>query len=157
MKRLAGFCSVVAFVFITACAQTDSGITTNVKTKLAADDIVKASQVDVTTHNHVVTLTGEVDTAIEKDQALKIARNTDGVRDVIDQLRVAETAATSGELELDDDVHVEIKDDTGHAIDATKNAAEKAGKATASGAKKVGRKVRDAVTDKDRDSDRDGH
>ena len=35
--------AVLAAAIITiACAQTDAGITTNVKTKLAADDTVKA-------------------------------------------------------------------------------------------------------------------
>lgn len=79
-----------------ACSQSDAGITTKIKAKMAADDTVKAYQIDVTTNNRVVTLTGKVDTANAKEQAVAIARNTEGVRDIIDQVTVSETAATTG-------------------------------------------------------------
>src|SRR5688572_31461967 len=87
---------LAAAIMTVACAQTDAGITTNVKTKLAADDTVKAYQVDVDTRNGVVTLSGHVETSTAKEQAVRIARATDGVLDVIDQMSVGETAATSG-------------------------------------------------------------
>ena len=85
-----------ASVLTVACSQTDSGITTKVKTKMAADTTVKAHEISVTTNDHVVTLSGEVDTAAAKQQAIQIARQTDGVRDVVDQLTIKETAPTSG-------------------------------------------------------------
>jgi hypothetical protein len=81
MKRLAGLTSAAGLVFTVACAQTDAGITTAVKSKLAADDTVKAYQVNVTTDNKVVTLEGEVDSAAAETMAIQIARDTDGVRD----------------------------------------------------------------------------
>jgi len=83
------------------CGQTDAGITTTVKTKFAADDTVRAYQVNVDTRNGVVTLRGDVDTMAAKEQAVRIARGTDGVRDVIDQITVADTAATGGFLDPD--------------------------------------------------------
>jgi len=92
---------LAAAIMTVACAQTDAGITTNVKTKLAADDTVKAYQVDVDTRNGVVTLSGAVDTEGAKEQAIQIARSTDGVRDVIDQIRVDEAAATAGTYDLE--------------------------------------------------------
>ena len=49
--------AVVAALNI-ACAETDPGITTAVKAKFAADDVVKAYKIDVDTKDHVVTLTG---------------------------------------------------------------------------------------------------
>jgi len=70
---------------------------------MAANDTVKAYQIDVDTQNGVVTLTGDVDTTAAKTQAVRIARETDGVRDVIDQIQVTETAATGGLLEPGDD------------------------------------------------------
>ncbi len=100
MRRFAGFIAAALTVFAVACAQTDSGITTAVKSKLAADDTVKAYQVDVDTNNHVVTLKGDVNTSLAKERAVEIARATDGVRDVIDQIEVPDTAGTSG---IDDD------------------------------------------------------
>ena len=103
---------LAAAIMTVACAQTDAGITTNVKTKLAADDTVKAYQVDVDTRNGVVTLSGNVESAAAKDQAIMIARQTDGVRDVIDQIRVGEAAATAGrDNDVDVDVDVDVDDD----------------------------------------------
>ena len=92
---------LAAAIMTVACAQTDAGITTNVKTKLAADDTVKAYQIDVDTRNGVVTLSGDVESAAAKEQAIQIARQTDGVRDVIDQLQVGESAATAGTYDLE--------------------------------------------------------
>lgn len=174
MNRLAGFVSAAGLVFTIACAQTDAGITTNVKTKLAADDMVKAYQVDVDTQNRIVTLTGAVETPMAKMQAVRIARETDGVRDVIDQLTVDATAATSGRIDIDrDDVDVDvdvdndlgadIKQGAGAVGDATKRGAEAVGDAAKKGAvavkdgaKKVGSEIKDAVTDDDPDTDKDG-
>jgi hypothetical protein len=177
LRKLAGFVAAAGMVVTVACGQTDAGITTNVKTKLAADDMVKAYQVDVDTQNRVVTLSGAVETAAAKERAIMIARETDGVSDVIDQIRVGEAAATSGiegdvridtdtpDLEVDVDDTLEsdarrgadaTKSGAARAADATVEGAKKAGRATVEGAKKVGGAVRDAVTDDDRDSDNDG-
>jgi len=171
MRRSAGFIAAAGLIFAVACARTDAGITSAIKSRLAADDTVKAYQVDVDTANHVVTLKGDVNTPIAKERAVEIARNTDGVRDVIDQLRVADSAATSGRL---DDGHADIQVDDGvksdaskaadatthaakHGAAATKNAAEKAADKTVDTTKKVGGKVKDVFTDDDRDRDKDGH
>lgn len=99
LHRCAAFVAAAGVVVVSGCAQTDAGVTTNVKTKLAADDLVKAYQVEVETRNRVVTLSGEVQSAAAKAQALRIARETDGVRDVIDQIRIDEAAATAGRAE----------------------------------------------------------
>src|SRR5688500_6841946 len=105
LKRCAGALAAIGLVFTVACAQTDAGITTNVKTKMAADDTVKAYQIDVDTANGVVTLSGAVENTAAKEQAIRIARGTDGVRDVIDQMRIDETAATAGiDVDADDDL-----------------------------------------------------
>ena len=71
-----------------ACAQTDPGITTAVKAKFAADDVVKAYKIDVDTKDHVVTLTGAIDSSAAKTRAVELARATDGVNNVIDNLTV---------------------------------------------------------------------
>src|SRR2546429_6537510 len=82
--KLALLCSAAGLVMTVACSQTDPGITTAVKTKFAADDTVKAYQIDVDTSKGVVTLTGTVEVPAAKEQAVLIARRTDGVKDVID-------------------------------------------------------------------------
>jgi hypothetical protein len=172
MKTLAGLVGAAALVFTVACGHSDAGITTSVKTTMAADETVKAYQVDVTTENRVVTLSGDVETSAARDRAIEIARDTDGVADVIDQLRVVDTAATSGIDAPDIDVDVDVDDDTENAIergagavtdgakkgaDAVTEGAKKGANAVKEGAKKTGEAVKDAVTDDDRDSDKDGH
>jgi hyperosmotically inducible periplasmic protein len=79
----------------TACAQSDAGITTSVKSQLAADDLVKARNIDVDTNNRVVTLTGSVQSEKEETKALEIVRATRGVVDVVDNLSVAAVAEPS--------------------------------------------------------------
>src|SRR5687767_1715447 len=155
MKKLAGLASAAALLFTVACSQSDAGITTAVKSKMAADDTVKAYKVDVDTKNKVVTLSGEVDTQAQREQAVLIARNTKGVSDVIDQLRINPTAATSGvdvDIDVDDKLEADIKEGAEATADAAKRGAEK----TKEGAKKVGEEIKDVFTDKDRDSDKDG-
>lgn len=151
MTKWAGFASAVALVFTVACGQTDAGITTAVKSKLAADDTVKAYQVEVETENGVVTLRGDVETAAQKEHAVTIARNTDGVTDVIDQLRVNPTAATSGigdsdiDIRRDGDVDVDVDNDLERGADAVGDAAKRGADAVKEGARKTGDAVEDAV------------
>ena len=113
---------IAAAVIAVGCGQTDAGITTNVKTKMAADDTVKAYQINVDTRNGVVTLKGDVETTAAKQQALQIARTTEGVRDVIDQIQVIDTAATGGVLES-------LRDGAGDLGDRAGDAANRAGAA----------------------------
>jgi osmotically-inducible protein OsmY len=93
-RKLVGACAIA--LFTVGCAQTDTGITTSVKNKLIADDLVKARQINVDTQDKVVTLTGEVRSEAEESRALEIARATDGVRDVIDQINVVPEQADFG-------------------------------------------------------------
>jgi len=94
-QRFAILLSAGALAFTVACSHTDTGITSAVKSKMAADDTVKASEINVDTHNHVVTLNGTVGSKAERERAVMIARNTKGVNSVIDDLRVG-PVATSG-------------------------------------------------------------
>lgn len=80
--------AVTVAVMAVACSQSDPGITTAVKSKLAADDTVKAYRIDVDTKDRVVTLKGEVDTEAGRRRAVEVARATEGVRDVVDGLTV---------------------------------------------------------------------
>jgi len=62
-KMLIGACAIA--LASAGCAQSDAGITTAVKGKLVADDLVKARQINVDTKDKVVTLTGQVQTQAE--------------------------------------------------------------------------------------------
>jgi osmotically-inducible protein OsmY len=68
---------------------SDAGITARVQSKFFLDDAVKARNIDVDTLQGVVTLSGDVQTEAEHQQALAIARSVNGVRDVTDKLRVS--------------------------------------------------------------------
>lgn len=104
LKRLAFVISMAAFVVAAACTESDLGITTSVRSQLAADDTVRAYQIEVGTMNRVVTLSGVVETRAAKEQALMIARQTEGVQDVVDHIAVVpEPAATTGDAAEDAD------------------------------------------------------
>lgn len=129
LKSCAALVATAGLVFTVACAQTDAGVSANVKTKMAADDTVKAYQIDVDTRNGVVTLTGAVDHAAAKERAVSIARGTDGVRDVVDRIRIDEAAATTGDR---DDNDFTIDDRAAEQADrAADRAADTAGRAGA--------------------------
>lgn len=66
----------------------DAGITTAVKAKFAADDVVKASTIDVDTENGIVTLNGTVASTKESTRAVALAKEVDGVKDVRNRLTV---------------------------------------------------------------------
>jgi hyperosmotically inducible protein len=80
---------------VVSCAQTtDAGITALIKTKLAADDRVRASEINIDTTNGVVTLTGNVDGQDARVRALQLAKETSGVREVKDMISVRVGTAT---------------------------------------------------------------
>src|ERR687896_284640 len=89
------FGSVCATILAVGCAQSDVGITTSVKSQLAADDQVKARRIDVDTRDRIVTLKGEVRSAEEEAKALQIARDTRGVTNVVDELSVVPEPAAA--------------------------------------------------------------
>ena len=64
----------------------EAALTAKIKAKMALDDTVKARAINVTTHGTTVTLSGNVDSTAERDRALALARETDGVTKVIDDL-----------------------------------------------------------------------
>ncbi len=68
---------------------SDASLTAKIKSKMTLDDHVKASDIGVSTNDHVVTLTGTVGSEDEHRRALDLARDTQGVKSVVDQIRVA--------------------------------------------------------------------
>ena len=98
-RRLAFLASVGGFAWVVACSQADPEITAAVKSRLAATESLRAYRIDVGTSSRVVTLNGTVASEAAKREAVRVARNTEGVRDVTDQLTIdPQIATTSGEL-----------------------------------------------------------
>jgi osmotically-inducible protein OsmY len=79
---------------------SDPWLTAKIRAKYFLDGDVKALDVNVTTEDGVVTLRGTVDSEMARRHAVAIARNTDGVRDVRDELAVGgeEPRGTSGRI-----------------------------------------------------------
>jgi hyperosmotically inducible protein len=68
----------------------DDLVTSMIQAKFFQDPEVKTRDIDVSTRNGVVTLRGEVASAAERAQALRLARETQGVQRVEDALRIRE-------------------------------------------------------------------
>ncbi len=141
MKTIARLCGAITLAMVAvACAQTDAGVTTAVKSKLTTDDTVKAYQIDVDTTDHVVTLSGNVETLAAKERAVVLARGTDGVQNVVDNIKVAGgDAAMPGEYPT--------SPTAGSAAGDARDAAGEAGRTVGEAGRDVGRAVSDAARD----------
>ncbi|HEX6323518.1 MAG TPA: BON domain-containing protein [Vicinamibacterales bacterium] len=140
-----------------ACSSTDPGITTAVKSKLAADDTVKAAQIDVDTQDGVVTLSGTVESQKVKNRALQLARETDGVTSVDDRLMVNPAVAGAapayepepGTVDRAQDAGASASDKPGSsaqsASDKAGDAAEKIGEAARATGEAASQAVKDAT------------
>jgi osmotically-inducible protein OsmY len=73
-------------------AITDGWITSRVKTKFVAHEVLRASAIDVDTQDHVVTLNGAVPTEAARAKALALAKEVEGVDKVVDNLKVTSKA-----------------------------------------------------------------
>ena len=67
---------------------TDSWITTRVHSKFVGEDLLKDSDINVDTKDHVVTLKGTVMSAAGRARAVEQAKEVEGVKRVIDQLTI---------------------------------------------------------------------
>ena len=67
---------------------SDSSITAKVKGKMAADDMLSLTRMDVETENSVVYLTGVVESTDQKKRAEQVAKEVSGVKRVVNHLRI---------------------------------------------------------------------
>ena len=95
---VAAFALIVAMLGLAACSSTerpgqqvdDASITAAVKAKLATDGHINPFNIDVDTNEGVVTLQGRVDKTEARTEAERLARETDGVRRVINLIKVGD-------------------------------------------------------------------
>jgi osmotically-inducible protein OsmY len=81
----------------------DAWITTKVQARFFVDTDVKGRDIDVETQDGVVTLNGEVETAAQRREAVMLARDINGVNDVVDNLRIV-PATRDDDPDVDVDV-----------------------------------------------------
>ena len=67
---------------------TDAWITTRVKSKFVGEDLLKGSDINVDTNDHVVTLKGTVMSAAARARATEQAKEVEGVHKVVDRLTI---------------------------------------------------------------------
>lgn len=67
---------------------TDAWITSRVHSKFVGEDLLKDSDINVDTKDHVVTLRGTVLSAAAKARAITEAKEVEGVKNVVDHLTV---------------------------------------------------------------------
>jgi hyperosmotically inducible protein len=67
---------------------TDEWVTARISEQFAAEELLKDGDVTVSTRERVVTLTGTVTRWVARTKAEKIAKRTEGVRQVVNQLTV---------------------------------------------------------------------
>jgi hyperosmotically inducible protein len=69
---------------------SEAQLTGKIKAKMALDDRVRSRSIDVTTDGSVVTLSGSVRSASERQRAVSLAGETEGVTRVVDHLSVGQ-------------------------------------------------------------------
>jgi osmotically-inducible protein OsmY len=67
---------------------SEAALTAKIKAKMALDDSVKARTIDVTTTGSTVTLKGRINSAAERERAVSLARETDGITAVVDRMEI---------------------------------------------------------------------
>ena len=99
----------------------DSWLTTKVQAQYFADDDIRSRYINVTSRDGIVTLKGFVESDAVRQQALQIAKNTDGVRQIDDQLLIGQPPAGGFEatpIATGGAEYVEVTPETGVGGDA---------------------------------------
>ena len=112
----------------------DSWITLKVHSQFVPEDALKDSDIDVDTSNGVVMLNGTVASEAGRAKAISIAKATDGVKNVMDHLRIAVPAdSTAAMREAGRDAADKTKDAARTTADKTREATGTTGKAITDG------------------------
>lgn len=94
---------------------SDATITTAVKTRLMTDKVARGTSIDVGTKEGVVTISGSVPAAADKERIGKLVARTTGVKSVVNDLTVTGDAAagtTGTDQAKPGETKIVIKDDT---------------------------------------------
>jgi osmotically-inducible protein OsmY len=94
-KIVAALLSVLLLAAVSLAADkviSDDMIYDNVRIKLASDTVVKGGALNVDVKQGVVTLGGMVENNRQKDRATKLTKSVKGVKQVINNLNLKETA-----------------------------------------------------------------
>jgi osmotically-inducible protein OsmY len=129
--------TVVTLGLSSAMAQVstikDAWLVMKVHSEMVDEDVLSGSNIDVDVKNGVVTLQGTVPSEAARARAVAVAKANDGVKNVVDQLKIAPARGAANTAE--------------RAADKTQERAERAGEKaadkTASATRNAGRAVDD--------------
>ncbi len=89
--RVVAVAAAAALVLVAvsvACARADAEITTEIKAKIDSDRNLTGKMMQVDTKKGVVTLTGAAASDAERKRAEGLARTSEGVKDVVDNMTI---------------------------------------------------------------------
>ena len=82
------FLTLVTTVLAASKPVTDDFISDTIRTKLAADQIVKGGAIEVIVKDGAVTLKGSVEEPAQRNKAEKIAKKVNGVKSVANEIQI---------------------------------------------------------------------
>jgi hyperosmotically inducible protein len=82
------FLTLIATLVAASKPVTDDFISDTIRTKLAADQIVKGGAIEVIVKDGAVTLRGSVEEVAQKNKAEKIAKKVSGVKSVTNEIMI---------------------------------------------------------------------
>ena len=127
----------------------DGWLVMKVHSEMVDEDVLSGSDIDVDVKNGVVTLQGTVPSEAARARAIAVAKANDGVKNVVDQLKIAPARGTNmaGRADRAGDKAERAADRAGdkaeRAADRAGDKAERAGDRTAGATKNAGRAIDD--------------
>jgi hyperosmotically inducible protein len=116
----------------------DGWLVMKVHSEMVDEDVLSGSNIDVDVKNGVVTLQGTVPSEAARSRALAVAKANDGVKSVVDQLKIAPARGTNMAGKVD-----RAEDKAERAGEKTARAGERAADKTVSATKSTGRAIDD--------------
>jgi osmotically-inducible protein OsmY len=127
----------------------DGWLVMKVHSEMVDEDVLSGSDIDVDAKNGVITLQGTVPSEAARARAIAVAKANDGVKNVVDQLKIAPARGSNMAARAD-----RAEDKAARAGDKAERAAERAGEKaerageraadkTASATRKTGRAIDD--------------
>jgi len=152
LSRSVGIFSIALLTVLTlgvsaATAQVstikDGWLVMKVHSEFVNEDVLAGSNIDVDVKNGVVTLQGTVPSDAARARALELARKNDGVKNVVDQLKIAPARAENRVGAITGRAGENTERAAERAADKTERAADKAADKTADATRNTGRAVDD--------------
>ena len=137
--------ALAAPAFAQVSAIKDGWLVMKIHSEFVDEDVLSGSNIDVDVKDGVVTLQGTVPSEAARARAIASAKNNDGVKNVVDQLKIG--PAMHGNVDRAQDKTVGAlagtADKSQRAADKAEDKMDRAGDKTASGARKTGRAIDD--------------